>query len=82
MSNYTHIFHEAGNGFPRVGDEVIIERDMGWHEIKKVASISSIHTRQWQANWIYLTLEAADRDYDDLDDAEAEAAWNDLYHVS
>lgn len=24
MSNFTHVFHEQGNGFPQVGDEVLV----------------------------------------------------------
>ena len=81
MMDYTHEFHEAGNGFPDVGDEVLIEGDCGWHKIKRVASISPIHTRQWQPNMVYLTLDDADRDYDDLSADSADAAWEDLHHV-
>lgn len=80
--NYTHIFHEAGNGFPKVGDEVLIEGNCGFHEIKKVTEISHIHTEQWQANRVYLTLEDADRDYDNLSDDDAKDAWENLPHVS
>lgn len=82
MAKYTHQFIEQGNGYPSVGDEVLVEGDMGWHEIKVVAEISPIHTRQYQPNYVYLTLEAADRDYDDLSDAETDKAWSDLHHVA
>lgn len=81
MSEYTHVFYEAGNGFPNIGDEVLVEDDYGWNKIKRVASISSIHTRQWSANWVYLTLGDEDRVYDDLSDDDAETAWFDLHHV-
>ena len=75
MDQFTHVFHETGNGFPGVGDEVLIEGDCGWHKVHTVTAKSSIHTRQWQANWIYLTLSDDSRDYDDTD-------WDDLYHVA
>lgn len=82
MSDFTHVFLEAGNGFPGVGDDVLIGADCGRIEIKKVASISRINTRQWKPNWIYLTLTDADRDYDELSDDEAEEAWEELHHVN
>lgn len=81
-SNYTHVFHEQGNGFPRIGDEVLVEGDCGWHKIMRIVGMSHIHTRQWQPNWIYLALEDADRDYIDLSDADADDAWEGLHHVA
>lgn len=81
MRKYTHIFHERGNGFPAVGEEVLVERSSGWHEIKKVAEISSIHTRQYASNYVYLALSDADRDYGELDEEEAKDAWENLHHV-
>lgn len=80
--NYTHIFHETGNGFPTVGDEVLVEGVCGWHTIMQVVEISSVHTRQWAPNYVYLSLDAADRDYDELDDDDAREAWESLHHVS
>lgn len=78
---YTHEFYEQGNGFPKIGDEVLVEGDGGWHAIKRVTAISRIHTSQGVANHVYLALEDADIDYDDLSDAEADAAWENLHHV-
>lgn len=78
---FTHIFCENGNGFPSEGEEVLIVGECGWHQLKKVARTSHIHTRQWEANYIYLTLTDADRDYSDLTDEEQDEAWESLPHV-
>lgn len=79
MNEYTHVFRESGNRFPRIGDEVIVEE--AETEIKRVASVSPIHTRQWEANRIYLTLVDADRDYSAMSDLDADVAWGGLHHV-
>jgi hypothetical protein len=79
---YTHEFHEAGNGFPCVGDNVIVDCGYGDFQLKKVASVSSIQTKQWAANWIYLTLADSDTDWDDLDQAEQDRLYDSLHHVS
>ena len=49
---WTHIMREAGNGFPRDGEDVLIEDQSGWHKIVRVARTSSIVTRQWEPNYI------------------------------
>ena len=78
---YTHVCYERGNGLPSVGDEVLIADDGGWHQIMRVASTSRIQTAQWQANHVYLTLESAERDYDELSDEEQDEAFENLPHV-
>ena len=78
---YTHVCYERGNGLPSVGDEVLIADDGGWHQIMRVASRSRIQTAQWQANHVYLTLESAERDYDELSDEEQEEAFENLPHA-
>lgn len=85
MSNFTHVFHEQGNGFPQVGDEVLVADDSGWHSIHLVETVSRIQTGSCgsgQANYIYLTLEDAERDYDNLSESAQDRAWNNLHHVS
>jgi len=82
MTNYTHEFYEAGNGFPSVGDEVIVNYDeSGNYGLAKVAAVSSIQTRQWKANWIYLTLEDPATYWDDLEPAEQDRLYDSLHHV-
>lgn len=81
MTTYTHVFRESGNGFPRVGEAVLVEGDCGGHSIMRVVETSPIHTRQWAANWMYLTLGPADREWDDLTEMEQDAAWEGLCHV-
>ena len=82
---YTHMFHEAGNGFPGVGDEVISDEDGGiCNDIRllKVVGMSRIHTRQWHANYVYLVCEPADRDWDDLSESKQDRLYDTLHHVS
>lgn len=80
--DYTHEFHEQGNGFPSIGDDVIVHHDeCGGYGLAKVASISSIHTKQWQSNWIYLTLEDSGTDWDSLDEQEQDRLYDSLHHV-
>lgn len=81
MSKFKHEFHERGNGFPSVGDDVLIEDKNGWHALARVRHVSRIQTMQWHANYVYLALEESDRDYGDLDEVEQDQAWKDLYHV-
>lgn len=69
MANYTHEFHEAGNGFPQDGDNVLCEWG-GEVEILTVEESSPIHTAQWQANMIYVTCRPADECWDDLTEQE------------
>lgn len=78
---WTHHFSEAGNGFPGVGDNVIIEDESGWYEIVKVATVSRIQTEQFCANMIYLTVEESELDWGALTEAEQDEAWGSLYHV-
>lgn len=80
MATWTHVFCEAGNGFPGVGEEVIYAAD-GDVILLKVVAISSIHTAQWQANYVYVECESADRDWDDLDEADADSLYEDPHHV-
>lgn len=47
---FTHLFLEAGNGYPAKRDWVYDEDS----RILRVVSVSPIHTRQWQANHVYL----------------------------
>lgn len=80
-TEYTHVIEERGNGLPSVGDEVIVHDDSGWHEIRRIESISRIITEQWRANRVYVTLEDAEREYDDLTEAEQEEAYEGLHHA-
>ena len=77
---WTHEFCEAGNGFPGVGENVIVSLG-GDIRLLTVKQISSIHTSQWQANWVYLVCEDADQDWDDMDEDEQDAAWENMHHV-
>jgi hypothetical protein len=82
MSNYTHIIHEAGNGLPGVGDEVLVVDFEGQPvSIMVVEESSSIQTRQFHANYIEVTLRASDRGYDDLNEAEQDEAFEALPHA-
>lgn len=82
---YTHIFRESGNGFPRDGETVIEPADDGWHKLLRVVDSSPIHTGNamaGDANFLYLRCEAADQDFDDLSEAAADAAYEDMHHVA
>jgi hypothetical protein len=82
MNKWTHIFHEAGNGFPQDGDDVLVAgRCCGNHKIMRVKDSSRIHTHQWRANWIYIQLEDSDSDYGDMTEEEQDEAWENMYHV-
>jgi hypothetical protein len=82
MSEYTHIIHEAGNGLPGVGDEVLdVDHEGVTREIMVVEASSSIQTRQYAANYIEVALRASDRDYDDLNEAEQDEAFEALPHA-
>jgi hypothetical protein len=72
---YTHKISETGNGLPNVGDKVLVEDGP---EIMHVKAMSSIHPRQWQSNWVYVSLRAAAENYDDLDEAAQDEAWEDF----
>jgi hypothetical protein len=80
-TEWTHEFHEQGNGFPSDGEDVIIADDLGWHKIVRVAKTSAIHTRQWQANYLYTTIEDSDTDYESMSESEQAEAWENLHHV-
>jgi hypothetical protein len=82
MSQYTHEFHEQGNGFPCVGDDVIVDCGHGDFKLQRVTGVSSIQTKQWAANWIYLTLTDADADWDDLEKEDQDRCFDSLHHVS
>lgn len=64
----THKVEERGNGLPQDGDEVLAGDTR-----MVIAMSSSIQTRQWQANWIEVSLIPADRSIEDLSDDEYDA---------
>jgi hypothetical protein len=84
MNNeFTHEFHEQGNGFPCVGDDVIVNHDdCGHYNLARVASTSPIHTKQWNANYIYVTLEDSPTDWDELSSEKQDELYDSLHHVS
>lgn len=78
--SYTHEFHEAGNGFPDVGDDVILDKD-GDIALLTVTAIGPIHTAQWQANMVYLTCEPAADDWDAYSESQQDRMYDNYYHV-
>lgn len=79
---YTHRFTEQGNGFPQDGEEVIETSDFGDATLWVLVESTDIQThRPGEGNTIDCILRRSDRDYDDLTDEEANAAWSDLHHV-
>ena len=82
MSEYTHTITETGSGLPGVGDEVLVVDFEGQpRNIMVVEASSSIQTRQYAANYIEVALRASDRDYDDLNEAEQDEAFESLPHA-
>lgn len=81
MSEYTHIFHECGNGFPGDGEEVVCA-DMSWGAMLLVVESSSmIHTgRSGEPNYVYCVCREADREWDDLTEDEQDELFHD-HHV-
>lgn len=85
MTTWTHQFTEQGNGFPDVGDDVLLEGDCGWHTLLRVLEIDSISTAQTgsgMGNSVLLRCERSPNDYDDMNDDAADAAWESLHHVA
>ena len=53
--------HERGNGFPTVGDK-LAHPDGGAVVVREV--VGPIHTRQWEANFVFAEVEPSDDDGD------------------
>lgn len=66
---YTHVCRDSGNGLPQCGDLVLVDK-YGFYNILKVKERSSIQTKQWKPNWIYLTLEKSNIDFYELSEDE------------
>jgi len=77
----TYYLTERGNGFPTVGDEVILADESGWHILLVITRRSRIETQQWQANRLRVECEASERKWDDLRDDEQDELWESLHHV-
>lgn len=81
MADWTHIFREAGNGFPQDGDRVICEHD-GEIDILRIVSSGPILTRQWQSDYMYVVCEPTGDDFYDLRPEHATRLYDRLPRVS
>jgi outer membrane protein assembly factor BamB len=82
MMDYTHEFHEMGNGFPSVGDYVLCDHEHEGIQILKVESVSRIHTRQFSANWVYLVCKKTKRNFYNISPKKGDQLWENSYHVT
>ena len=83
MTTKRYTISEAGNGWPQIGDEILIEGACGWHTLAVVVSGGNIATHgSGRANTCDVeTTEDGARDWDDLTDDEKDEAWESLAHV-
>ena len=77
---YTHEFHESGNGFPSLGDDVICDCGSSI-KLLKIVSTSCIQTAQFRANMFYVECAASDTDWDDLSESEQDRLYANMHHV-
>lgn len=75
-ATYTHIFREAGNGFPQDGDHVLCVYDGGQMQVLVLDGTSPIHTAQWQANYVYCQCSRADLQVEDFSDPELDGMYS------
>lgn len=78
MANWTHKITERGNGFPADGERIYD----GEGNVLVVGECSSIHTAQWQSNWIYAECEETGEDWWDVEEDEKDLLASSDYGVT
>ena len=78
MATWTHRIEERGNGFPSVGERIYDAEG----NVLVVKELSSIHTIQWQSNYVYAECETTGEDWFDVEEDEKDDLASDSYGVT